>query len=162
MITYAEIKEIFDYKDGFFYWKKKISKKTVVGSVVGTDVDSRYHRTQIYKKLYLTHRLIYLWHHGYMPKEIDHIDGNSKNNKIENLRETTRTLNLANTKKPKHNTSGYKNVVWHSARNKWQVRLQINNKAKSFGYYSDLELADLVAQEVRSKYFGEYANHGHY
>ena len=160
MTTHAEILEMFDYKDGNLYWKKKASKKTVIGEMAGTQVDSRYGRLQVNKKLYLTHRLIFLWHHGYLPKFIDHIDGNSKNNRIENLRETTISLNLANTKKPKHNTSGYKNVIWHPTRNKWQVRIQINKKGKSFGYYKDLELANLVATEVRNKYFGEFANHG--
>jgi len=37
--------------------------------------------------------------------------------------------------------------------------MQFNNKFKLIGRFDDLELADLVAQEVRNKYHGEFVRH---
>ena len=50
--------------------------------------------------------------------DIDHIDGNSKNNKIENLREATLSQNCQNQKIRNTNTSGTKGVWFHKQSNK--------------------------------------------
>ena len=93
----------------------------------------------------------------YMPKEVDHIDGNSLNNKIENLREANRSENVCNIGIKKTNTSGYKGVHWDKARNKWMVTVQKNKKIVFNKRFEDLELAVLVAEEARNKYHKEFA-----
>ena len=98
-------------------------------------------------------------HHGYMPPEIDHINGDRADNRIGNLRAVTRSQNQYN-KRPQRNASGYRGVSWHKKSGKWCVRIGINDKVKSMGYYDDIELADLVAQEARSKFYGQYAYQG--
>ena len=105
------------------------------------------------------HRLIFLFHYGYLPKIIDHIDGNPLNNDIKNLRESTHIENCQNAKKRTTNTSGCKNVSWHKPANKWAVRLSINQKKVFFGLFEDIELADLVAHEARDLYHGKFARH---
>ena len=149
--------ELFEYKNGELFWKKPFGKKTKIGNKAGRKQSLGYIQVNVNKKSYLAHRIIFAMHNGYFPKFIDHINGNKSDNRIENLREVTASQNLQNTKKPITNTSGYKNVYFHPSRNKWQVKLVVNKTNKSFGYYDDLELADLVAQEVRNKYFGEFA-----
>jgi hypothetical protein len=99
-----------------------------------------------------------LFHHGYIPKIIDHIDNNPANNRIDNLREATQQENCFNSKKRKHNTSGYKNVVWHDSGKKWAVRLFINGSNKHFGLYFDKEIANFVAETMRYKYHKKFAN----
>ena len=96
---------------------------------------------------------------GYLPKFIDHIDCNPSNNKIENLREATFSQNQHNTKKRITNTSGVKNVHWYKPLKKWMVYIMINKKRKHLGYFNNIELAELVAQEARNKYHGKYARH---
>ena len=110
-------------------------------------------------KIYLAHRLIFLYHHGYLPKYIDHIDGNQLNNKVENLREATQQENCKNSKISKANTSGVKNVSFNKKSKKWQVSLSIDKKLKHIGFYDDLELAEFVAIEARNKYYKEFARH---
>jgi len=66
--------------------------------------------------------LIFLYHHGYLPKFVDHIDGNKKNNRIENLREATKSQNAMNQKVSTRNTSGIKGVMWHKRDKKWFVQ----------------------------------------
>ena len=95
-------------------------------------------------------------HYGYIPQIVDHIDGNTLNNKIENLRAVSLNQNQHNRGIDKRNKSGFKNVAWCKRTKKWQVSLAVNNKSMAFGRFSDIELADLVAQEARDKYHKEF------
>lgn len=47
-------------------------------------------------KSYYVHRLIWLYVHGEQPTLIDHIDRDRSNNRLTNLRETSRQENYAN------------------------------------------------------------------
>ena len=140
----------FDYKDGELFWKVSTNTKIKVGQKAGGV--GRYATVKVQNKLFALHRVIFAMHHGYIPKEVDHIDCNKLNNRIENLREVSRTQNQQNRKIQKNNTSGSKNVYWHKRSNTWQVQLRFNGKVKWIGNYENLELADLVAKEARSKY----------
>jgi hypothetical protein len=48
--------------------------------------------------------------HGWVPEIIDHIDRDKGNNRVENLREATSSLNTQNSGTWRSNTSGYKNI----------------------------------------------------
>jgi len=153
MITQQELLNLFDYKDGNLYWKQA-RQKVKAGSKAGSvNPSTGYELIMVNQKRYRAHQLIFMYHHGYFPKEIDHIDRNKVNNKIENLRATNRIKNCQNIGLTKRNTSGYKNVSYLKQTNKWLVKININGKNKNFGHFEDIELADLVAQEARSKYF---------
>lgn len=157
-MNYNKLHELFEYKEGNLYRKTTTSTNAKEGQLVGTKCDGRL-KVTINKVPYKLHRVIYFMHYGYLPKTIDHIDGNPFNNKIENLRSATTQENNRNRKINDNNSSGCKNVTLHKRSKKWQVGLMINGKYKYFGIYKDLELADLVAAEARNKYFGEFARH---
>ena len=145
--TQQEANDAFKYIDGELYLK--------AGSV-------NHHGYLIVRhknKIDLAHRLVFLIHHGYLPEIVDHIDGNPLNNKIENLRAADRSTNGMNKKLRCDSTTGVKNVSWYKRANKWQVSLAVNKRRKTIGYYKDLELADLVAQEARDLYHGQFARH---
>jgi hypothetical protein len=89
-----------------------------------------------------------LYHNGYLPELVDHIDGNKLNNRIENLREASKQENAQNQKIRLTNSSGVKGVSWHRVNKKWKVALCKNYKPYYFGSYEDRELADLVAVEA--------------
>lgn len=159
MITQERLKELFDYQDGGLI-RRKNGKSAVI--VNGT---KRYERVSVDRSIQSLHRMIYLWHHGYLPKIIDHIDGNRLNNKIENLREVTQQQNCLNSKLKSTSKSLYKNVFLQSSpkngewKRNWVVSLRVDGKRKYIGSFEDLELADLVATEARDKYHGKYAKH---
>lgn len=153
------LKQLFDYKDGQLIKKIK-STGTKVGSIAGSLHHTGYVQIGIKGKKYSAHRLIFLYHHGYLPKEIDHIDGNRSNNLIENLRAATVEQNRHNRKLSKNNTSGIKGVSWHKNAKKWTVNLMTNKKLKNFGFYFDIDYAKFVAEFIRSKYHKEFSNHG--
>jgi hypothetical protein len=157
--TPETLKQLFEYKDGNLYWRDS-NGRAKAGSLAGcsTNLD-KYMRVRINNKLYLLHRVIFFMHHGYFPKEIDHIDCDRRNNRIENLREATGSQNQKNRGLPRNNTSGYKNVTWCKSVGKWQVGMSFKKKFKKIGFFDDIELADLVAQEARNKYHGEFVRH---
>ena len=151
--------ELFEYRDGNLYRKVATGRNVKVGDLVGNMPNKKgYRKVRFCEKTHSVHRIIFLMHHGYIPEQVDHIDGDKLNNKIENLRPATAQQNSFN-KKSCNPSSGYKNVAWNEECKKWQVQLQINGKKKYFGLYKDIELADLVAQEARNKYHGKYARH---
>lgn len=150
MITKELLDSLFVYNEGELFRKKN-------GKKAGGFNGMGYIYVNIKGKKYQIHRLIYLMLKGYLPEKIDHIDGNPANNKIENLRPVNHSQNMHNSAIPCNNTSGFKNVCWHKRSKKWQVRLSVNNKNKNFGMFRDIELANLVAEEARILYHGEYA-----
>jgi hypothetical protein len=151
MITQKECLELFEYKNGNLYRKN--------GKKVGNLNSNGYLRVGIKYKLYDVHRVIFMLHYGFLPKNVDHIDGNPLNNKMENLRPANYQTNAQNRKCRKDNKIAIKGVSQNGK--KWQVRVQIaKDKRKYFGSFDDLELAELVAIEARNKYHKEFANHG--
>ena len=145
--------ELFDYRDGDIYWKKN-------GKQAGTITKSGRKQIGYKGKTYLAHRVIFLMHHGYLPSEIDHIDGNPLNNRIENLRSATRYTNNMNVGVNKRNSSGVKGVMWNPRDKKWTVRFNVFGKIKSFGQYYDINVAKFVVETMRHKYHGKFANNG--
>lgn len=144
---------IFYYKDGLLFYKDTNKK-------AGWKQKSGYCKVEINYKIYCQHRIIFLMHYGYLPKVVDHIDGNKHNNKIENLRAANQSKNTLYARKKSDNTSGVKGVHLHKQTNKWWARICIDGKRKSLGLFDDLELAELVMMEAREKYHGEFAHHG--
>ena len=159
-ITQTLVKELFDYRDGSLYWKVNKSTRARKGKKAGCIKQRGYLETVINSKAYKNHRIIFLIFHGYSPIIVDHIDGNKLNNNIENLRAATSSQNLQNAKLSKSNTSGVKGVVWEKDRKYWKAQIVVNGKTIRIGKLESLELAQLVAQELRNKYHGEYANNG--
>jgi len=147
------LNNLFEYSDGKLFWKNH-QYKAYNSKEAGCIASQGYRQVTINKKVYKVHRIIFMMKYGYFPKEIDHIDNNQLNNKIENLREATREINNANRRIAKNNTSSIKNVCKH--RNKWIVQV----KNTYIGSFDNLKNAELAAFEARNKYYGEYANHG--
>jgi len=159
MITKDYLHQLFEYKDGHLYWKVTLNNRGKVGKKAGSPRNWGYEIIGINGKMYLKHRLIFMMFKGYFPKKIDHIDGNPKNSKIENLREATDAENSYNAKTRKDNKSGCKNVFWHKHAKKWSVVVKANNKVVFRKNLDNLELADLVAQEARDKFHKNFARH---
>lgn len=153
--------KLFEYRDGLLFWKNPSNpNKTPIGSLAGTISKRGYVHIQYMRKIYKAHRLIYLMFHGETFDVIDHVNGNTSDNRIENLRVASTSENQRNAKIRKDNSSGVKNVSWHKRIGKWGVQLNIDKKIKHFGYYEDLELAELIAMEARNKFHNNFACHG--
>lgn len=159
MITQNEILNLFSYNDGKLFWKIRKSRNTHIGDEVGSMRKDGYRKISIDGKQYLTHRLIYLYHHGYIPKEIDHIDCDKTNNRIENLRDAN-GQNTHNVRLKSTNKSGVKGVYWCNTYKRWSAHCWVKYKNYNLGYYDNLKDAEKVVREFREKYHGEFANDG--
>ena len=106
-----------------------------VGKVAGCLFANGYLYTSVDGRQYLNHQIVWLWHHGFIPEcQIDHIDRNKLNNRIENLREATQTCNTRNTGSPCTNTSGVKGVG--KSGNKWCSQIVVAGKQIWLGSHS--------------------------
>lgn len=103
-------------------WIKKLGYKINIGDVAGRLNNRNYYQTCFDGKDYKNHRIIFFLHYGYCPDCIDHINTDRTNNKINNLREATRSDNNCNSKIRKNNTSGHKNVSLQSGKY-WRVQI---------------------------------------
>lgn len=161
LLTQEYVKELFDYRDGFLYWKVSRTVAVKVGMLAGTENPGKYGKRRkigVYpfkKKIYAS-RIIFLWHYGWMPEFIDHEDGDPENNLINNLRPATKRQNNTNCKSLKGSSSKYLGVSY--LRGKWQAKISFNYKQIYLGFYVN-EIEAAKAYNVAAiKYHGEFAN----
>lgn len=157
MITQQQLLDSFEYKDGNLYWKFHTSKKAnkFIGKKAGSKMKNGYYHIQFNGKYIYLHRAIFFMHYGYLPKLVDHIDGDPSNNKIENLREATTAQNSWN-QKFKRSASGFKGVTWNKQNKKWQPQIKANNKKFYLGKFANLDDAIIAYQKAAEKLHGEY------
>ena len=88
---------------------------------------------------------------------VDHINGDTLDNRKSNLRLCTNADNLKNrVKLPKNNTSGILGVRFRKDRNKWYSELQADGKTIRLGSYLTKEEAIKARKDGEEKYFKEY------
>lgn len=165
MLTQEMVRQMFDYReDGKLIRRQStMGNGNHAGAVVGTKPTGarnyRYSATKVHGQHWCVHKLIYLYHYGVVPKQLDHINRDTTDNRIENLRPASTIQNACNRKLFTNNTSGCKGVSWNKVSKKWLSYISINQKFTRLGMFDDLELADFVSTEARDLYHGKYANH---
>lgn len=134
------------------------------GDRAGIISDTGYEKIRVKGRHYRSHRIIWLIENGYMPKDqLDHIDGNRLNNKIENLRECTPAQNMQNIRRKYKKRDGCKKysehvgVSWWEARRKWVVKIRTSGKQKTIGYFDDEDEAAKAYLAVKKTYHPFYA-----
>lgn len=157
-LTKELLHQLFEYRDGELYWKNTIAPRAVAGKIAGSLHHSGYRYVKLQGKSIANHRIIFMLHHGYFPKEVDHKDRDRRNNKIENLREATSSLNSLNRTVSCKSKSGIRGVIFNEKINKWMVQINVDKKQKYFGSYHDLEVAKFVAEFIRHKYHKQFSN----
>lgn len=91
-------------------------------------------------------------------KTVDHKNNNGLDNRKSNLRVVPDGNNSTNRRgRNKNNSSGYRNVSWSKSYKKWIVQMQINKKNVVLGKFDDVHEAGTFAEEMRKKYYGEFA-----
>ena len=154
-ITQAKLKELLDYNPETGVFVRKTGR--FAGNIAGAIQTHGYVMFGLLGKVWLAHRLAWIYVHGVTPNDIDHKDRVKHNNRISNLRECTNQENQFNRDKPRVNTSGYKGVILH--RGRWTARIKISQKVKHIGYYDTPELASEAyiakAKELHGEFYCE-------
>lgn len=99
---------------------------------------------------YLTSATKELW--------VDHINGDTYDNRRYNLRVCRQEDNHKNRKEQDNNKSGHRGVIWYpySNLNKWMAYICIDKKRTTLGYFDDFQEAVKTRKDAEIKYFGEY------
>ena len=107
------------------------------------------------------HNLVWEQFNGKKPKgfQIDHINGNVKDNRIENLRLATYAENQWNAKTRVDNISGVKGVSWHKVTQKWRAQIKQNKVLYDLGVHDTIQKAKEVVQKKRIELHGEFTRH---
>jgi len=174
-LTQEYVRSLFHYdpETGVLTWKERprehFSNSHTWAAMntrcAGKKVGSRLSKTSSYLsfclkgKGFLVHRVIWVWVHGENPEEIDHINGDKADNRLVNLRNVSRGINMMNKAQSKKNTSGVTGVVWHKAARKWTAQIRIDGKNHYLGVFNTVSEASEARMEASQK-FGFHANHG--
>jgi hypothetical protein len=165
MLTTSRLKELLSYdKDtGVFMWLKSRggAKKGMVAGCIDSD---GYVQIGLDGKLYRAHRVAFLYVFDRWPsEEIDHINGDRTDNRIKNLRESTRAENMQNLKKPSvPGKSGLFGAQWSSAKRKWRAAIKTKGFRKHLGYFDTPEEARnayILEKKKTHPFFNETREH---
>jgi HNH endonuclease/AP2 domain len=153
MLTQAELKRQLHYdpETGLFTRLTSPSSNAKIGDVAGWN-SCGYIRIRLNRKMYMAHRLVWLYMFGKWPEnEIDHINRNKTDNRLVNLRSVTRQKNQWNPNIRKDNTSGYIGVTWHKATKKYAASISINKKNIHLGLFHTAEKAGQAYLKAKSE-----------
>lgn len=139
-------RDIFEYKDGWLYWKIRPSTNVQIGDRAGNKTGPGYWQICYRGKFYKLSRIIWEMHEGQIEDglEIDHEDRDKDNNKIGNLRKVTPTVNQINKGAYKNNTTGFKGVT--KSGRKFVAYSRVAGKTINLGRFDTPEEASEVYQ----------------
>jgi hypothetical protein len=173
-ITQAFLREVLDYDPGtgVFRWRERVPNEHYnehacrmlntrdAGKVAGSLAPCNYLRVQMLGSKYLLHRLAVLWMEGCWPQgEVDHIDGDPRNNRWTNLRVVPREANRRNAARRSDNTSGVTGVWRVPESGKWLAYIRYDKRLKNLGRYERFEDA-VAARKAAETIYGFHENHG--
>lgn len=148
----------YDPRTGRFCWLKRVSQSAKEGDEAGYDTIFGYRGIRFKGKQYRAHRLAWFLVHGEFPaQEVDHINGDRKDNRLCNLRLATRQQQQFNRKTPRNNTSGVKGVCWDKQANKWRAAIARGGKSYFVGHFTNIDDAKNAYESAAQAMFGEFA-----
>ena len=139
-------------------WNKRFAGKPALSYL---DPVTGYRRGTYKGMGLIAHRVAWAIYHGEWPcGEIDHINGQRADNRIENLRVVNSLENRRNMKRPADNTSGFIGVSFDKRAKKWEAHIGYGGSRKRFlGYFNDKEAAHAARRSAEME-MGFHPNHG--
>ena len=165
------LRACFEYRDGWLFWKRRPVEHFVTqdactkwgnkmtGKKAGhKSSDGKYIKITLGKTDFYAQRIIWTWCYGTIPPgmEMDHIDGNGLNNKIENLRLATIGQNAINKSFKRKKKSNLPKGITMDGK-LYRARVVLNRKVCFRGWFKTQEEAEKAYQTEAAKIHGEFA-----
>ncbi len=173
-IAIDDLRALLRYSDGRLYWLPRTPAQ-FKGERKSPDVECArwntryagqeafplkadgYRRGRLLGMPCSAHRVVFAMHQGFWPDEVDHVDLNKGNNRIENLRAASRNANQHNRPAQANNTSGFKGVGWVRAKGKWRARITTDGRQTMLGYFDTPEEAHTAYADAAERMHGAFA-----
>jgi hypothetical protein len=129
-------------------------------AVLHADTDNPYFVGNLFGQTFRAHRVVWALHYGEWPdQDIDHINGDTLDNRACNLRVVSHTDNMRNMKKKKVNTSGVVGVSKTTCKTKWRARIYDGANEVHLGRFDSFDGA-VAARKAAEIELGYHENHG--
>ena len=172
-IPISELRQLLSYdsKTGVITWKCRSADmfddprqaNAWNGRFAGTPAGKRHPKGYIsicvMRDSYRAHHLAWALYYGEavpIDLELDHINHDPSDNRIENLRVSTSSQNKINRRCFKNKTSKYKGVSRIRSSNKWAAYIKIDGISKNLGSFETEELAYEAYCAVATQIHGEF------
>ena len=149
----------YDANTGLLYWTVFIYRIKKPGDLAGHQNKSGYIEIRFDRKTYHAHRIAWYLHTGNDPGvlQVEHVDTNRTNNKIENLRLATALQNSWNKSKRAGTSPQYKGVAFYARHGNWISQIRANGKTTHIGYFTDEREAGEAYNAAALEYYKEFA-----
>jgi hypothetical protein len=155
ILTWNErVEKHFPNRRAWKIWNTRYAGKPAFCRIRG------YLRIRVTGQALFAHRVAWAIYHGRWPiDQLDHINGITDDNRIQNLREVNNAENSRNSKKPAHNKSGRIGVNYLKKNKKWRAEIGYEGSNFHLGSFDTFEAA-CAAREWAEKQLGFSENHG--
>lgn len=154
-LTQDILKRLLSYnpENGMFTWLVSNSNRAPAGSLVDGISGDGYYRVRINSKPYRAHRLVWLYVYGKFPDgDIDHINGNTLDNRVENLRDVSKAGNQQNQRRAhKRNKTGHFGASEYMNTGKYRARIRVDGVIHFLGLFDTPEEASQTYIEAKRR-----------
>ena len=135
------------------------NSKNAGNEAISYSATGGYLRGKLLGNLVFNHRVVFALCHGFCPEIIDHINGVTSDNRIENLRPATNQQNCCNYKRPSGSQSAYRGVSRKQGTKSWIAKINDPSvgRSKHLGSFSSEIDAALAYDANAIKINGEFA-----
>jgi hypothetical protein len=171
-LTAERLRQLLDYdpESGAFTWRERprsdfatenswaVWNSKHAGTIAGGRRPNGYWYIRVAGKMRKASRLAWAYVNGAWPDRIDHISGDSTDDRIANLRDVSQAQNSRNRAIGATNTSGVLGV-YSGVNGTWHAQLDIDKRRVYLGTFPSIAAA-AAERRAAERQYGFHPNHG--